>query len=257
MIIDEYIRPDFSIFFYIANFLKVIYDAFMKKLITLSILFSSLLICLSPLQAREMRGMYSYMADTGLFLECGTDKRQPVAMEGDNMALESAYLQNRYMPGKSLLVTFDGHTALRPKMEGDGQQQVIIVDRFISIAQQERCNGTVPPSSLTNTYWKLVELNNNKLTLNTGSKEPHMIIRGKNKIKGFSGCNNFSGQVIFDSSSIQINSLISSQMFCPAMTLETRFQKNLAQADYYQIKGESLVLFSNDQPIAKFIAVYF
>lgn len=205
-----------------------------------------------------MRGMYSYMADAGLFLECATDKRLPVAMAGDNMALESAYLKNRYMPGKSLLVSFEGHIAMRAKMEGDGQQEVIIVDKFISIAQQEHCNGIVPPSSLNNTYWKLVELNNSKLPLSTGSsREIHIIIREKNSIKGFSGCNNFFAQVIFDDSLLQINSLISTQTACPAMDLEAQLQKSLAQADHYHIKGESLVLFSNDQAVAKFIAIYF
>ena len=99
--------------------------------------FFLLSLCFTQIQADEiktMTGMYSYMADAGLFLECGDNKKRlPVAMEGDNIALERAYLKNRYQPGKSLLVNIEAHLETRPEMEGNGEQQVIIVDQFLSM----------------------------------------------------------------------------------------------------------------------------
>jgi copper homeostasis protein (lipoprotein) len=224
------------------------------------------------LQAKEMTGMYSYMADAGLFLECGQKKRLPVAMEGDNVALERAYLKNHYMPGKSLLVTFEGHRAMRPKMEGDSQEEAVIVEKFLTIAQQERCTGIVPPSSLNNTYWKLVELggkklNENNVMLNTKQetyraiRDLYFIIKQNDQLSGFSGCNKFSGRIIYDEDNMKIGPLMSTRMACPAMAIENQFHEQLNKVDYYAIKGESLMLFQSDpggnKEVAKFIAIYF
>ncbi len=213
--------------------------------------------------ANEMTGMYSYMADTGLFLKCGQTKRLPVAMEGDNVALERAYLKNRYQAGKSLLVTIKGHTDMRPKMEGDGRETVLVVDKFLSIAQQERCTGIVPPSSLTNTYWKLVELDGKKINHHSmGSEQQaisdlYFIIKKDNVISGFSGCNKFSGNLSSNDKKIKIGPLMMTRMACPAMEIEHQFNTRLTKADNYQIKGESLELFQDDSSVAKFIAIYF
>jgi len=213
-----------------------------------------------------MTGMYSYMADAGLFLPCGEGKKRlPVAQEGDNIALERAYLKNRYQPGKSLLVTIKAHLDTRPKMEGNGEQKKVIVEQFIDIRQQERCSGVVPPSSLANTYWKLVELKGERLDSNEiwlrnrkNSREIHFIIHQDNKIKGFAGCNRVSGKTSYTDKHIETASLITTKKMCPAMALENTIIKVLSDADSYTIKGESLKLYNKSkQTIAQFIAIYF
>ena len=210
--------------------------------------------------------MYSYMADAGLFLPCGEDKKRlPVALEGDNIALQRAYLKNRYQPGKSLLVTIKAHIAERPKMEGEGKQNTIIVDKFINIHQQERCTGIIPPSSLINTYWKLVELKGERLDSNEiwlhnhgHSREIYFIIHQNNKLKGFAGCNHFSGKTFHTDKQIKLDSLLRSRKTCPAISLEKTIINILSDADSYSVKGERLQLYNkNKQTIAQFIAIYF
>ncbi len=237
-------------------------------IIKFSILFV-LLAYYYPIQAnesQEISGMYSYMADTGLFSPCGEDKKHlPVALEGDNIALQRAYLKNRYQPGKSLLVTIKAHIAARPKMEGEGKQSTIIVDKFINIHQQERCTGIVPPSSLTNTYWKLVELkgerlDNNEIWLHNqgNSRDIHFIIHQNNKLKGFAGCNRFSGKTSYTDKQIKLDFLLHNNKTCPAISLEKTIINVWSNADSYSIKGESLQLYNkNKQTIARFIAIYF
>ena len=73
-----------------------------------------------------MRGMYSYMADAGMFVECITGLRLPVAMEADNVALERAYSAARTSPGEPVLVSLEGRIAMRPRMEGAGQEQALV-----------------------------------------------------------------------------------------------------------------------------------
>ncbi len=223
---------------------------------------------------REMTGLYSYMADAAGFIECGQKKRFPVAMEADNITLERAYLDNIYMPGKSLLVTIKGHFSLRKKMEGDGQEEVIIVTQFISLAQQERCHGEVPPASLANTYWKLVELNGERLDRNKNwlasqqsgaSKELHFIIKQdsakQNVITGFSACHQFSSIVTYDNVALQIKPVTkpigTDKTECQAMLLEQNIQNMLHRTDTYRIKGEQLELLAGNHVVGKFIAIYF
>ncbi|MCK5697577.1 MAG: META domain-containing protein [Gammaproteobacteria bacterium] len=225
------------------------------------------------IESVEMTGMYSYYADRGLFLECGQNKKRlPVAMEKDNQALERAYLNNRYQMGESLFVKLKAHFDRRPKMEGEEDEKVLMVDQFMSIHQQEKCSGVVPPSSLDNTYWKLVELKEVPLTNNTlwrdamsqssgEVRDIHFVIHQKNSVRGFLGCNRFSGTMDYTEQKIAFKSLITTKMMCPAQALENMMTKLLSQVDSYQIKGESLELYgtkNNKQyKLAKFIALYF
>jgi copper homeostasis protein (lipoprotein) len=86
-----------------------------------------------------MRGMYSYFADAGLFTECRTGRSMLVATEGDNAALEGAYLKSRGEPGESLLVAFEGRIAMRPPMEGDGLRPTVVVEKFLDVLPDETC----------------------------------------------------------------------------------------------------------------------
>lgn len=99
----------------------------------------------APLEPRvAMRGMYSYMADAGRFRECLTDLNLPVEQSGDNRALESAYGGARHEPGQPVLASVEARIALRPKMEGEGLQETLVVDRFNKISSSESCDAAKP-----------------------------------------------------------------------------------------------------------------
>jgi copper homeostasis protein (lipoprotein) len=95
---------------------------------------------LEPFEPRlGLRGMYRYFADAGLFTDCLTRRRWPVAQEKDNASLESAYAKARLTAGEELLVNLEGQIAMRPKMEGKGAQPALVVERFIGVWPGERC----------------------------------------------------------------------------------------------------------------------
>lgn len=86
-----------------------------------------------------LRGLYRYMADAASFTDCATGRRLPVAQEGDNLALERAYLAARAAPGAPLLVTVQGRVLDRPRQEGTGVEPALVVDRFIAVAPSAQC----------------------------------------------------------------------------------------------------------------------
>ncbi len=87
----------------------------------------------APAGYASMRGMYTYMADAGLFTDCASGQRLPVAQEGDNAALEVAYSKARAGAGVPMLVTVEGRIEMRMPMEGPGPRPMLVVERFISV----------------------------------------------------------------------------------------------------------------------------
>jgi copper homeostasis protein (lipoprotein) len=90
-------------------------------------------------QPMVMRGMYRYMADAALFTDCRSGRSFPVALEGDNRALEQAYLMVRKNPGEALLVTLEGRIVQRMPMEGPRPVPTLLPEKFLGISPEEKC----------------------------------------------------------------------------------------------------------------------
>ncbi len=198
-----------------------------------------------PLQPKlPMRGMYSYMADAGLFQECLTGWRLPVAQTGDNAALEAAYIKARREPGEALLVNLDGTIAIRPKIEGEGTQPTLIVDHFKQIWPGETCGPGYSIAMLENTYWKLVRLGNEPVTLSASDKEPYMaLMPQESRVQGFAGCNRLMGSYELNGEKLKFGRVASTRMACQnGMELEASFMQALESAAKWKIEGEHLEL---------------
>ena len=89
-----------------------------------------------------MHGLFTYMADAAFFEDCVSGHRYPVAMEAGYIELERAYLEHRAAPGSPLLVRFHGSIEPRPPMEGDGEIDTMVIDRFEAVYPGEDCSGS-------------------------------------------------------------------------------------------------------------------
>ena len=193
----------------------------------------------------HMRGMYLYMADAGLFTECVTGRKLPVAQERENAVLERAYLKARIQPGEPLLVNIEGRIAMRPKMEGPGEQQMLLVERFINVWPGETCGPRFSPARLENNYWKLVHLGNEPVTVADGRREPHMRLAPEGmRAQGFGGCNRFFGGYELDGQKLRFNKMGMTRMAClDGMDQEQAFLKALEATVGWSIRGEHLELY--------------
>ena len=90
-------------------------------------------------KALPLAGEMRYMADAALFTDCRTGRSYPIAMEGDYARMERAYLGASGEPGGPLYVTFEGFIAPRPKMEGDGLEPAVVVERFLNVWPGRKC----------------------------------------------------------------------------------------------------------------------
>jgi heat shock protein HslJ/dienelactone hydrolase len=194
-------------------------------------------------KTRDMIGMFTYMADAGLFMDCLTAKRLPVAHEGDNPALERAYMAATHAPPDAVLVTVRGYVAPRPAMEGGGSRDFVIVERFLDIWPGETCESSTVKTPITNTYWKLVELNGAAIEPHEKQREVHIILEQEdNRVRGFAGCNGFFGDYELDGNSVKFGQLASTMAACPYLEEETALFGALEKITTYKIIGETLEL---------------
>jgi copper homeostasis protein (lipoprotein) len=208
--------------------------------------------------SRSMVGMYSYMADAGLFVECPAGERLPVAQEGDNAALEQAYLGARKQPGEPEPVTLEGRFEQRPKMEGEGTREFLVVGQFKKVWPGESCEKSTVETPVINTYWKLVELYGKPIESRPDQREVHLRLRTDVKqALGFAGCNQFKGAYELDGEKLRFHQVASTMMACPYLDEEQVFLAALEAVAGYEILGETLDLIGADGVVARFKAVYF
>src|SRR5262249_59074929 len=97
-------------------------------------------------------------------------------------------------PGEDILVTLPGRVVMRPRMEGDGTQPTLVVERFTGIWPGETCGARFATEPLENTYWKLTRLGNAAVTVASQQQEPHLILNpASRRVSGSGGCNRLVG----------------------------------------------------------------
>jgi heat shock protein HslJ len=200
-------------------------------------------------RSQNLRGMYSYMADAGWFVECRSGVRLSVAQEGENALLEAAYSRARGAAGASagdgvpMLATVEGRVEDRPPMEGSGLRPTLIVEKFVSLAP-EGCSGPSSTAQLENTYWKLMALKDSIVETPEGAREIHLVLNSEGKrVSGFAGCNRISGGYGLEGDKITFGALARTMMACATgMEIERQFNEALSRVAGWKISGETLQL---------------
>lgn len=199
-----------------------------------------------PLEPRvPMRGLYIYFADAGRFTECLSGKNWPVAQEGENAALESAYSKARRQTGEELLVTLQGRVAMRPEMEGEGKQPMLVIDRFIGVWPGESCGSRYSTEPLENTYWKLTRLGEAPVVPAAGQREPHIILHPESRsVSGSGGCNQLLSGYEMKGDQLTFGKMASTMMACAdGMETEQAFLDALTRVDKTKIVRQHLEMF--------------
>jgi putative lipoprotein len=116
-----------------------------------------------------------------------------------------------------------------------------------------------PDASLTDTYWKLVEMGGRAAAPGAGQRELNLVLSSEGaRVQGFSGCNRFTGIYELSGDQVRFGQLASTRMACmEGMEQEQRFLDALARTTRLTLSGEDLELYAAEgQPILHFQAVY-
>lgn len=200
----------------------------------------------------RVQGMYSYMADAGMFTECLTGVGFPVATEGENAGFEQVYLNTPHGQGDPLLVTLDARLVTRIKMGGIGYEEAVVPVHFVNIRPDIDCTGEKSSRlTLVDNTWRLIEINGKPLQLSEGLSTPFVHLASKdNRVRGFGGCNRFSGTFFVKGEIFLFNKRIGTRRACVSgMNLEFEFFRILSATDGYHIEGSVLELRNRERKI--------
>ena len=118
-----------------------------------------------------------------------------------------------------------------------------------------------PLAELTNTYWKLLSLNETAVIMTEEQeREAFLQLRDDNRsVKGFAGCNAFTGSYTVNGNGLSLGPLAATRKACAAgMETESEFLQVLEGTAYYSIHEEALTLLNKQKkPVARFAAMYF
>ena len=135
--------------------------------------------------------------------------------------------------GNSLLFTTDTVYAVTPEQN---QGHTLIMKRVQQTAEQ-------PDVNLTETYWKLVQLNDETITTGEEQREPHLILKANNRAQGFSGCNQFMGQYQASATTLSFGPIAGTLKACvPTITYETHYLRFLNGELEWKVSGDQLKL---------------
>jgi len=167
-----------------------------------------------------------------------------------------------------------GRFVLRARIEADGRLLFINGDSIPAFGRDaaepvqvlvSRVPGgragegaKVPDASLTETYWKLIELDGQAAVIGAGGRELHMVLASDgSRVHGFSGCNRLTGSYQRTDGQLSFSQLASTRRACmEGMEQEQRFLDGLGRTSRFIIRGDTLTLYSGDaQPTMRFVAV--
>jgi copper homeostasis protein (lipoprotein) len=211
-------------------------------------------------ESPRMHGMFAYQADAATFNECLSGRRFPVLMEKDYLALERAYREANPGAGSYVLAEIQGRLVQRAAQPGAATREYVLVERFGRLSPGETCaRYAKSQASLTNTYWRPVELEGKPVVVAAGAREPHFILdKAGSRVRGYTGCNTLGGGFEQDASGFRFGKLFSTRMACvPASDLEQRFLSALEATASLRIVGEALDLIDRDGRVrGRFESVY-
>jgi heat shock protein HslJ/membrane-bound inhibitor of C-type lysozyme len=140
-----------------------------------------------------------------------------------------------------------------------GQSFTHVVTVRLDTGTVKGCGRMTRPGELTNTYWKLTELDGQPVVVGK-AREPHLRLRDDSRADGSTGCNSFSGTYERAGDRLSFGKLVTTMMACidPALSRrEQRFLQILASVDRAAAVGDRLTLYAKDRPVARLVAVYF
>ncbi len=204
-------------------------------------------------------GMLTYLADAATFKHCKTGRLYPVALDGDWVAAERAYLEDRSGPAEPLFVTLTATIATREQMEGPARPTVL-VNRFGATWPGEDCTGAASGPALMGTVWRLRSLGGEALTWAPPRNEPYLVLHeDESRFNASVGCNMLRGAFNADGGGLTFGPAASTMMACPddLAAAEAALSDALGATVARSVGGRTLRLLDADGAVqAELEAVY-
>jgi uncharacterized lipoprotein YbaY/heat shock protein HslJ len=195
---------------------------------------------------RRVQGLYRYVADSPpAFVDCADGRRLAVARDGDNAALQAAYLAARPAPGDALLATVDARVvAHHGSDDRTSGRPTLVVDRFVAISTQAHCDSPVGTAPLENTDWTLVALRGKALQPGAARSTPELVLESPQKrLSGSDGCAHLAGRYALEGDRLRVGAAFTGPA-CPTGTTQAghAYLEALQAVAHWRIENQHLSL---------------
>lgn len=138
---------------------------------------------------------------------------------------------------------FSNDTHIDPFAGTAGEPLAIVVRRAGGPSDAPRDPARMPPAALTNTYWKVLLIDQVAPVVPATQREIHLVLQDDGIARGHAGCNRFRGSFSQPAAGLSFGGLISTRMACAeGMDQEQRFLQALAATTGFQLEGDTLAL---------------
>lgn len=112
------------------------------------------------------------------------------------------------------------------------------------------------PMPLHNVYWELVELKDENVQKMDNRPGPYLFFHTNDRsLHGSDGCNTLQGEYRQDEKGFRFINIRSSRIYCEAqMEQAETFLQSLGAAEKIEIDGDTLILYSGQNELARFEA---
>jgi copper homeostasis protein (lipoprotein) len=160
-----------------------------------------------------------------------------------------------------LLATLTARFVKREPEPGVPAREYLLVEQFDRFWPGETCaRQAMSKASLTNTYWRPVEIAGKPVTVADEKREPHVIlVPGENTVRGFGGCNRMQGRYeVQEKNGLRFIGTATTRMFCQeTMEQEGALLQAIEATATYKVLGETLELYDmTGRLLARFESKY-
>jgi copper homeostasis protein (lipoprotein) len=202
----------------------------------------------------RMTGAFTYMADAALFVECRTGIQLPVAMTEGYLPLERAYMEWRAEPLDPMVVRIRGWVEEQPAMEGDGREEVLVVESFQVGDSEIPCPALEVREALAEGEWRLESLRGETVVVAASGELPTLQWEPEeSRLSGSGGCNRYTARGFLRGTLLVTEEARVTRMFCQgAMELEAGFLEVVAAGGPLRMDDGALLLFQGPEEVARF-----
>jgi heat shock protein HslJ len=191
------------------------------------------------------------------FTDCLSGRRFAIMEEGDFTEAEASFHSLDSTSESGVLMTFEGHLATRPGDPGAPEETVVVMDNLDGVWPEETCGEESSGGLLEGIHWTLTDLGGFPVSVIPGEKRPFILLDSQAfQMSGFGGCNRLFGSYESSGQSLRFGPVGSTRMTCTDVVdeMERAFLDALSATAVYRIEGDSLILLSDETPLARLTA---
>lgn len=184
----------------------------------------------------KLSGKFVIESGAGSLMECSTERSFRIRSGNDYSTLLQYYMNTPHSRGQPLLTSVFAKFVM-----GEDGKSELIIEKFHKLIPERDCKGKKIKSSLTGTFWRLIEVDGLEVTKSDYVRVPYLRLNSDRSFEAFGGCNQITGSYLVKGDLFKLNRTPSIRLACSlGLEVENKFIEALNSSSTFQLDGEIL-----------------